>query len=87
MSEKETVGTEGEGSVQPSPDWQSPMETVQLGNDDGPDMTPSPARCRIGLHHWATHQSEDGRAYRTCTICGQDEYSPPLFVGLDPHHR
>jgi hypothetical protein len=78
---------EGEESLQPFPDGQSPLETVQLGDDDGPDHAPSHARCRVGLHHWATHRSEDGRPYRTCTICGKDEYNPPLFMGVDPLHR
>lgn len=87
MGEWEAVENGGEEGLQPSLDGQPPTETVELGDDGGPDRPPKHARCRVGLHHWETHRSEDGRPYRTCTICGEDEYNPPLFLGVDPHHR
>ncbi len=87
VGEWETLGVEGPGEGHPGQDG-LPEETLELGDDlQGPDKAPRHVRCRVGLHHWEAHRTEDGKTYRTCTICGEDEFQPPLFMGVDPHHR
>ena len=87
VGDRETLGDGDEVPRRPGDGEPSP-ETLELGSDDdGPDTPPRHLRCRVGAHHWAKHRAEDGSTYLTCTICGQDEYHPPLFMAPDYHHR
>ena len=52
-----------------------------------PDKAPKPVRCRVGMHHWQERRTEEGKVYRACTICGDEEYHPSVNFGPDAHHR
>jgi hypothetical protein len=87
MGERETLGSADEGPRR-TDGPEAPPETLELGSDeDAPDKPPRHLRCLVGAHHWEKRRSEDGSTYLTCTICGQDECHPPLFMGPDYHHR
>lgn len=63
-------------------------DRLERGDDNaGPDKAPKQLRCRIGLHRWRKRLSDDGRPYKTCAICGDDEYNSPIVIGPgDLHH-
>ncbi len=86
MGTRETIGTADEGE-RPAAADAVPAETVDLDEAVAPGEPPKHVRCRVGLHHWQTRRNDDGTTYQTCTICGEDEFHPPLFMGVDPHHR
>jgi hypothetical protein len=58
-------------------------DAIELGSDDGaPDKPPRRLLCRVGIHRWDEgHPTEDGRTYRTCRLCGEDEDDRPGSVG------
>jgi hypothetical protein len=56
------------------------------GNEEE-DKTTKPVRCRVGLHHFEEHKTEEGKTYRSCSICGEEEYHRPVNFGADGHHR
>ena len=64
------------------------VERLEHGDDNaGPDRAPKGLRCRLGLHRWQDRRSDDGRTYKTCAICGDDEYHSPIVIGPgDLHH-
>ena len=86
MDARETIGTADEGERRAAADA-LPAETIDLDEPGPPDDPPKHVRCRVGLHHWQTRRTDDGTTYQTCSICGQDEFHLPLFMGVDPHHR
>ncbi len=51
----------------------------------GPDAAEPEAhhksvRCRVGAHHWETRTNDEGQTYRTCAVCGEDEFFTPTFL-------
>ena len=56
----------------PSPTEEKAVPTIPLGRR---------LRCRVlRWHHWQTHGTEDGRRYRSCSVCHRDH---PGQLGMD----
>jgi hypothetical protein len=34
--------------------------------------TSKPLQCRLGVHSWENHRSDEGQRYVTCRQCGRD---------------
>ena len=84
MDEQEVIGADGEDVPRLGAD---PL-TEDLDRVDEPQHPArKPVRCRAGLHHWQEHRTEEGKVYRACTICGEEEYHAPVNFGTDSHHR
>jgi hypothetical protein len=58
-------------------------EAIEQGNQEtAPDKASRRLRCRLGWHRWDKgHPTEDGRTYRTCRLCGEDEDDRPGPAG------
>jgi hypothetical protein len=58
-------------------------DAIERGDEErGPDKPPRRLLCRLGVHRWDKgHPTEDGRTYRTCRWCGEDEDDRPGPIG------